>query len=369
MFITEQTGSEPGNYRQRTITEDIGHFIDLGLGRGVDATDLTPWLNRSAFQVRHVTEDNIIGTEEGDLLKGFVNEVESVQHLQASLRASVPASELVNIGIDSELSRKYSESQKSVGKKIITRTIAFRAGFKDIDDGKRIVRHKEAFKDKDTSKQSFESHLVKWIDRKVEEKKTLCELRHQPNETEELNQKVLADYCYEFIKTYSVTHYVHSLELGASYYHVLSEKDYETKVSSKVSVAAGQAGGGAISAQGNFSGRKLQSEATLIGRMSKHVRTSEKKKSSSKIISVLESQNLTVKRGTLDEAVVGVKLQSISSLVVRNVLLRDALKHAIQKYIDDHQNVRCEYKLRLSKDWICMHDSTGDIQVKLISLL
>ena len=347
-FTTEQTNSKAGNYRQRTITEDIGHFIDLGLGRGVDATDLTPWLNRSAFQVRQVTEANIIGTEEGDLLKGFVNEVDSVQHFQANLRASVPASELVNIGIDSELSRKYSESQKSVGKKIITRTIAFRAGFEDIDDGKRIVRHKEALKDKGTFKQSFESHLVKWIDRKVEEKKTLCELRHQPNETEELNQKVLADYCYEFIKTYSVTHYVHSLELGASYYHVLSEKDYETKVSSKVSVAAGQAGGGAaISVQKNFSERKLRSEATLIGRMSKHVRYSEKK--SSKIIC---AHNLTVRRSTLDEAVVGVKLQSISSLVVRNVLLRDALKHAIQKYIDDHQNVRCEYKFRLSKEWV-----------------
>ena len=76
---------------------------------------------------------------------------------------------------------------------------------------------------------------------------------------------MLTDYCYEFIKTYSVTHYVHSLELGASYYHVLSEKDYETKVSSKVSVAAGQAGGGAVSAQGKFTGRKLQSGAPGTG--------------------------------------------------------------------------------------------------------
>lgn len=323
--------------------EEIGHFIDLGLGRGVDATDLTPWLNRSAFQVRHVTETNIIGTEEGDLLKGFVNEVESVQHLQASLRASVPASELVSIGIDSELSRKYSESQKSVGKKIVTRTIAFRAGFKDIDDGQRILRHNQPLKEKDTSNQSFETHLVKWIDRKVKEKETMQQIRRSnSHEKEELNQEVLTDYCYKFIKTYSVTHYVHSLELGASYYHVLSEKDYETKVSNKVSVAAGQAGGGAVSAEGKFTGRKLQSEATLIGRMSKHVRTSGNKKPSSKMAGVLDPQNLTVQRGTLDEAVVGVKLQSISSLVVRQVLLRDALQDAIQKYIDDHQNIRCE---------------------------
>ena len=182
IIITELADSQAACYRQRTITEGIGHFEDLGLGRGVDATDLTPWLNRSAFQVRQVTQANIIGTEEGDLLKGFVNEVESVQHLQASLRASVPASELVTIGIDSELSRKYSESQKSVGKKIITRTIAFRAGFKDIDDGKRIVRHGKALKEKDTSRQSFESHLVKWIDRKVKEKEIMHELKTRTHE-------------------------------------------------------------------------------------------------------------------------------------------------------------------------------------------
>ena len=69
----------------------------------MDATNPKPWLNKSAFQVRDVTKDNIIGTEEGDLLQSFVNEVESTQQLQGTLGASVPLSELVSIGMDLSL--------------------------------------------------------------------------------------------------------------------------------------------------------------------------------------------------------------------------------------------------------------------------
>lgn len=333
---------------ERTIVnyeEEIGRFIDLGLGRGVDATDLTPWLNRSAFQVRKIKNDNVIGTEEGDLLKGFVNEVESTQHLQASLRASVPASELVTIGIDSELSRKYRESQKSVGRKIITRTISFRAGFKDIDDGERVVSQvlkdtrSNCFSESHVEDLKFEDLLLRWIYRQKEEKL---------NKEEGLHQNVLTDYCYEFINTYSITHYVHSLELGASYYHVMSEKDYETKVSSKISVGAGQAAGAAVGTEGKFIGKKLHSEATMIGRMSEHVSTknhgSEKSSTVSKVVHAGSKwdTDLTVRRNTMDEAVVGVKLQPISSLVVKTVMLRKALQDAIQKYIDDHQKVKCK---------------------------
>ena len=58
-----------------------------------------------------------------------MNEVESTKHFQTNLSASVPVNQLVNLGIDVELSRSYSVSQKSVGRKIATRTISFRAPF------------------------------------------------------------------------------------------------------------------------------------------------------------------------------------------------------------------------------------------------
>jgi hypothetical protein len=323
--------------RRRAITEDVGYFVDLGLGRGVDATEEKPWLNRSTFQVRQVSESNILGTEEGDLIRGFVNEVESTQLLQASLRASVTASELVNIGVDSELSRKVSESQKSVGEKIVTRTISFRTDFKNVNEGKRPkTEQKGGDVERCVSEQTFESLLKKWIDdrhdedRKNEEYRYPWKTRNKGSSTSTLTEEKIKEYCTEFVEKYSITHYVQSLELGASYYFTLSEKEFETKVRSKIS-ASGRGAGASVTSEGGFKRKNLQEEATIIGRMTP-LRKSDPKSN---------SQDLTVRRGTTDEAVVGVKLQPITSLVQKSVALRRILQRAVQQYIDDHQNVKC----------------------------
>ena len=51
---------------RRVITEqEVDSFQDRGLGRGVDATNHTPWLNKRALQIRKVVFEDIIGTEEG----------------------------------------------------------------------------------------------------------------------------------------------------------------------------------------------------------------------------------------------------------------------------------------------------------------
>ena len=321
--------------RRRTITEDVGYFVDLGLGRGVDATEAKPWLNRSTFQVRQVTKSNILGTEEGDLIRGFVNEIESTQLLQANLRASVTASELVNIGVDSELSRKVSECQKSVGEKIITRTISFRTDFENVDEGKRVRTEQKIDEgENDVSEQTFERLLKGWIDKRHEEDRKNEEYRYpwepRNKETSLLTEDKIRVYCSEFVEKYSITHYVHSLELGASYYFTLSEKEFEMKVKSKISAASG-----AITSEGGFRRKKLQEEATVIGRMTP-LRKSQSDSPKS------DTKDWTVCRGTTDEAVVGVKLQPITSLVQKSVILRRLLQHAVQKYIDDHQDVRCK---------------------------
>lgn len=324
--------------RRRAITEEVGYFVDLGLGRGVDATEEKPWLNRSTFQVRRVTESNILGTEEGDLIRGFVNEVESTQLLQANLRASVTASELVNIGVDSELSRKVSESQKSVGEKIITRTISFRTDFENVDEGKREQKIGEG--ENGVCEQTFESLLKGWIDKrhtKNEEYSNshiMYRWKTKNKETSPLTEEKIKVYCSEFVEKYCITHYVHSLELGASYYFTLSEKEFETKVKSKIS-ASGRGAGAAITSEGGLRRKKLQEEATVIGRMTP-LRKSPNDGPKS------HTQDWTVCRGTTDEAVVGVKLQPITSLIRKSVVLRGILQQAVQKYIDDHQNVKCK---------------------------
>ena len=58
------------------LTEkEMGRMIDMGLGRGVDATDASPWVSKSPFQVRRVTLDSVIGTEEGGALQSYEQEI------------------------------------------------------------------------------------------------------------------------------------------------------------------------------------------------------------------------------------------------------------------------------------------------------
>jgi hypothetical protein len=396
-------------------------FQDLGLGRGVDATNPTPWLNKRPLQIREVYYDDIIGTEEGNLYQGFVNEVESTQHFQTNLSASVPVNQLVNLGIDSELSRSYSVSQKSVGRKITTRTISFRAPFDKIcetpqesadtqNDTPRAQGSADGQSGKITKKKPrakpFEDRLKEWIgqQRKEEaEKKRLLEGQVQQNrgiqqqgaqgnvlegqqvgiqqnggiqqqgaqgkvmikldDETRLTSEECFDLCYKFVSTFSVTHYVHSLELGASYYRVMSLEEYSTKFSSKAKLGVGQLADIAIGNEKSFNAKKYKSQTTKVGRMNLKVREDEddskSKNDKSKENSAKEGDEGSkngkggeeggdpkveeeVMRSSIAEAVVGVKLQPISSLVFGSVGLRIALQKALQLYIHNKQKVKCK---------------------------
>ena len=342
-------------------------FQDLGLGRGVDATNPTPWLNKRPLQIREVRYDDIIGTEEGNLYQGFVNEVESTQHFQTNLSASVPVNQLVNLGIDSELSRSYSVSQKSVGRKITTRTISFRASFDKICETPQGRVNSQSGKE---PMKPFEDRLKEWIRQQKEEdvKKKILEGQQDGEEQQEdeddekLAQKDRLDLCYKFISTFSVTHYVHSLELGASYYRVMSQEEYSTKFSSKAKLGVGQLADIAIGNEKSFNAKKYKSQTTQVGRMnlkvrkdeddSKHKNDKENKNKAKKGDDSTESgkgseeDEVTkveeeVVRSSIAEAVVGVKLQPISSLVL-DIGLRIALQKALQLYIQNKRKVKCK---------------------------
>lgn len=412
--------------RERVITaEQIGAFKDLGLGRGVDATNPTPWLNKSAFQVREVMFDNIIGTEEGNLYQGFVNEVESTQNLQTSLKASIPLNQQVNLGIDSELSRSYSSTQKSVGRKIITRTIAFRADSDDIseidksqgstgptsDQESKVVgkgenpaengndqegveesslkkMHPENSEKKGQESQkkgqanpqgkleTFEDHLTAWIQQRMKDDQVIKEIElgevkksddktkaEVPNgkssETPKLKSldectiKDLSELCYKFVKTFSITHYVHSLELGASHYRVMSEEEYTTKIRSKGSLGAAQMADIAIGVEGSKTSKKLQRQTTKVGRMNLHYSEDPRDHDEPKPIPGQDggakiSPEEEIRRGSIEEAVVGVKVQPISTLVVKSVKLQKALQDALQHFIQYRQKIKCKWRLMIS---------------------
>ena len=107
--------------------------MDLGLGRGIDATNSKPWMNKSAFQVRRVTAESLLGTEEGGSLQVYEREVTSILSHHTELKASVviPKSP-VEIGVDAEQSRSVSTSRRTVGRKIVNRTISFQSDFDDV---------------------------------------------------------------------------------------------------------------------------------------------------------------------------------------------------------------------------------------------
>lgn len=389
-------------------------FQDLGLGRGVDATNPTPWLNKRPLQIREVTYGDIIGTEEGNLYQGFVNEVESTQHFQTNLSASVPVNQLVNLGIDSELSRSYSVSQKSVGRKITTRTISFRANFDKLSkesDTQGGANSTQGQSQTGRKAEPFEDRLTKWIKLQREEERVKKALQNQgqqtgvgqkqqttpktqnseegnqdqrrgegkngeagPQETPrrqvggetgmvtldsvKISQEECFDLCYKFVSTFSVTHYVHSLELGASHYRVMSLEEYSTKFSSKAKLGVGQLADVAIGNEKSFNAKKYKSQTTKVGRMnmklitddddSKHWGISLKKKKEEESDDKEEGGDPKkeleeeVPRSTIGEAVVGVKLQPISSLVFGNVGLRIALQKALQQYIHNRQKVKCK---------------------------
>ena len=385
--------------RERVITkEQIGAFMDLGLGRGVDATNPTPWLNKSAFQVRHVTFENIIGTEEGNLYQGFVNEVESTENLQTNLKASIPLNQQVNLGIDSELSRSYSSTQKSVGRKIITRTIAFRANSDDISEseiisnsqanayqmggqGSKVETGQQDGTDsklqnpgspekkgqqnekKEEKKKTFEENLKDWIIKRMKDDEEINEIEKKEGASASGQDKgetninfdkctieELSEFCYKFVKTFSITHYVHSLELGASHYRVMSEEEYKTKISSKGSLGAAQMADIAIGVQGEKTSRKLQRQTTKIGRMKLHYSEDPRDHDDPKPAAPGQDNGANispgeeVRRGSTEEAVVGVKVQPISTLVVKNVKLRRALQDALQHFIQNKQKIKCKLK-------------------------
>ncbi len=329
----------------------------LGLGRGVDATNTSPWLNKSDFQVREVTPFNIIGTEEGEVWKSYSHEVTSVLSLQTSMSASVPMSQQVTVGVDAELSRGYSMNKVSIGNKIITRKISFKADFEDLkkdtsSNSPEYPREGDGmdFPDSGGSKTpshfkspapTFEERLAEWIIEHLPEENKMEEAQGSTNTTkvavedcnptEKLQQRILnlqgalrgehqfkttlEDKCRDFINHFCITHYVSSIELGASKYQVMSEEDYQMQVKMKGSLGLEQMVSAAVEQKASQKKRCKYSETTIIGRV----------------------RDRNVVRGSKDEAVVGVKFQPISALV-RTKILREQLQRAITKYIDNQDN-------------------------------
>lgn len=163
--------------------EEVQRFVDLGLGRGVDSTDPHPWANKSSFQVRHLLPEDIgdlIGTDENGLLQSYVSRITCIKDTQAQLKAaiSIPYTP-VSLGVEGELSRRFSTTTKVKCRTATNRTVSFQTGSLSLapkSDVKKVAEENSS--EPSQLSPSFEEILSRWVwkwvchrntDRKLEE--------------------------------------------------------------------------------------------------------------------------------------------------------------------------------------------------------
>ena len=308
---------------------DVPRIVDLGLGRGLDATNPTPWLNKTSFQVRRVCFDELVGTEEGGALQSYVNEINSVSMQQVKMKSSVTVPQSpVTIGVDAEMSRSSTSSRRSVGKKVINRTISYR---EDMDDlpapSEETAKDAEVKVSLRTIPQHhasimppFQDRLTSWICKRFKKPASDHDDATAMEQITEIVQKgtpeeraQILDACREFIAHFRITHYVSAIELGAAEYVVMSNQQFQTRVA----------------VEGKLGVDNIASNSVSTAITSKR----SKKMTSTKKIGSINTDG-TVNRRSYGEAVVGVKMQPVTRLI-NDRFLELAMQLALVEFIED----------------------------------
>ena len=359
---------------QAVITPgEISRIVDLGLGRGVDHTQPMLWQEKSSFQVRPVLSENIIGTEEGGSLQNYEREIISTQDQRCELKVSITVPQSpVSIGVDAEQSRSHASRRRSVGKKIINRTISFRADFHDApcstthpEEAKASVSGMKPTPGDSISLQdlkaenepsaaeekrlTFEERLCRWILERVIHRLELQALASKVDGSEMRpicsslfncfptpvvsigkfiqecthdERKEIVEDCKDFVYNFRVTHYVSAIELGAAEYRVMSEEEYKTRVGMGGSFGFEAVANAAVKETVQWKKTKKTSDLKRIG---------------------LIKPDGTVERGSYGEAVVGIQIQPITSLV-KTRYLQLALQQALLNYSSEVSCKSCKWR-------------------------
>ena len=143
---------------------------------------------------------------------------------------------------------------------------------------------------------------------------------------ESLSINSLTDYCFTFVANRTVTHYVHSIELGACHYRTVTQEEYDTNFGASATIGEKGIAEIALKNTARFETRKFKSSVIEIGRFRK------------------KDGDQGEIEGVEEEGVVGLKLQSISSLVVNSAELREAMEKAVEKYIRQKGDCKVRYK-------------------------
>ena len=343
--------------------QELSRISELGLGRGVDATDPSPWSRKSSFQVRYVTSGGIITTNEGGALQTYEREIASITTVQTSLKASIsaPTQAPIDLHLEGEYSRSISSTRKAIGKQVMNRTISFKADFNDIPEDAPKDSHdtstgciiRDLYSRENSTlpvyiaRFTFEQRLAEWImDRVVQRRESELDSGHTQTDddvdaaqllkiksvepTKDLahflktaskeGRESIFDDCISFIRHFRITHYVSAIQLGASQYRVLSENEYNKK----------------ISTEGAFG---YEAVVKLLSSSAYTKKITFKASDTRQVGKIIDDK---VKRGSDDEAVVGIKIQPIHSLVKLRYL-HLALQQALQVYVEEQRDTTCKF--------------------------
>ena len=335
--------------KQVVYLHEIPRYHELGLGRGVDVTDVDMWKSKTPYLVRVACEGNIIGTQECEILESYKKEVSTFENQRQKLWLSLdnPVGSQVKIGIDEQSSRSSSSTKLIEGEKIETRTVSFQFHFDDVplydDIDQAVIEAPDCFLHQ-SDNNGFEKDLANWFlkrikDREIkqpsgeisdaeedspnqdseenketsaDEKSAIKKLVDKLNSNNQARLKNIARDCSAFLKHLGITHYVSAIKLGACEYHVVSSKVEETRLGASTSMAASSLAKGGLS-----------------GILEK--RFSFKGEESQKIGRINSDKEVTT------EAVIGFEIQPIYKLV-RIQYIQMALRKAIKEYIKSKEN-------------------------------
>lgn len=305
-----------------------------GLGRGIDITKPTPWLEKTSFQVRKVEIHKIIETDDGGLLKEYSDEIRCRTDLNCEVKSGVKAANApLTIGVAAEYTRSSLTTKYVVGTRVKNRTISFRTDFTDLPQSRakdleaakdEIRKRKEGEAKREVSK--FEERLCSWL---------LECLKHRGEQVKCLD-KYIRDKCAAdpekelekivedielFVHHFGVTHYVSAIELGGLEYQELSGKEYHQHagMSSNASVTSPAHGGVEASTKMSCTKKsgRFKKDRKKVGRIN------------------FENEKVTEE----NEAVIGCEIQPISNLV-GNPYLQQALTTSTAKYTTAREKYR-----------------------------
>ena len=341
---------------------EVQWLTDLGLGRGVDATKSNLWKEKSSLQVQTISKslDNVIGTDEGGIRHYYTREIVSMHSRQTQLKASIDEPNTsVHIGMETTYSSSETRMKISAGEQVITRTISFRDSFDDLPlqhiDKKVLERVAKpsptpllissisTATEADVVK-PFEEKLSDWLlDRIRGRGETVEDL---PNDEGSLKidssaailgkylealediddqrgryQDVVKD-CHLFVKATNVTHYIHSIQLGAMNFRVLESAEYNKKLRIKGNLGLEGIAKSSLGHTSSSSRSHSSLDVKEIGKI---------------------TSDGTVKRGTRDEAVIGFKLKPILKLI-RSHHISEVMKLALRDYIVENMIKSSKYR-------------------------